>query len=85
MKLERDLLSYPAYSPDLALSTFCLFRALKDAIHNTRFEDDDGVIHTVKKCLHKEEKNWYWQGIHDLVSQWYKVIKLNRNYVERRY
>jgi histone-lysine N-methyltransferase SETMAR len=42
-KFGWNVLPHPPYSPDLAPSDFYLFGPLKDALHGTRFEDDDSV------------------------------------------
>jgi len=60
-KFVWPVLPKPSYSPDLALSDFHLFGPLKDALHGTRFKDDESVIHgyvnrkragTGKACMH---------------------------------
>jgi histone-lysine N-methyltransferase SETMAR len=45
----------PPYSPDLAPSDFHLFEPLKDALHGTRFEDDESMIRAVKTWLREQE------------------------------
>jgi len=54
-KFGWAVLPHPPYSPDLALSDFHLFGPLKDALHGTRFEDDESVIHAVRTWLHEQE------------------------------
>ena len=53
------VLPHPPYSPGLAPSDFHLFGPLKDALHGTRFEDDDSVIRVVRSWLHEQETSWY--------------------------
>jgi hypothetical protein len=64
---------HPPYSPGLAPSDFHLFGPLKDAVHSTKFETDDDVIHAVRTWLCKQDKAWYQQGVHTLVPYWYTV------------
>ena len=73
---------YP-YSPDLAPSDFHLFGPLKDALHGTRFEDDESVIRAVRTWLCEQETSWYREGMHALVSRWRKAIDLDGGYVEK--
>jgi len=47
-KFGLTVLPHLPYSPGLAPSDFHLFGALKDAIHSTKFETDDDVIHAVR-------------------------------------
>jgi histone-lysine N-methyltransferase SETMAR len=46
-ELKWTVLPHPPHSPDLALSDFHLFGALKDVIRGKRFVSDDGVIEEV--------------------------------------
>jgi hypothetical protein len=41
---RRIVLLHPPYSPDLAPSDFYLYAALKDAIRENRFGNDDNVL-----------------------------------------
>jgi hypothetical protein len=56
---------------------------LKDALHGTRFEDDDSVIHAVRTWLCEQETSWYRAGMHALVSRWRNAIDLDADYVEK--
>jgi histone-lysine N-methyltransferase SETMAR len=47
-KFGWNVLPHLQYSPDLAPSGFHIFRPLKDALHGTRFEDDEIVIRAVR-------------------------------------
>jgi len=77
------VLHHPPYSPDLAPSDFHLFGPLKDTLRGTRFEDDESVIHAVRKWLRKQETSWYREGMHALVSRWRKAIDVDGDYVEK--
>jgi hypothetical protein len=76
------VLPHPPYSPDLAPLDFHLFRSLKDALHGTHFEDYNSVIEAERKWLSRQDKGWYWQGIHALVPHWCKTIHIDGDYVE---
>jgi histone-lysine N-methyltransferase SETMAR len=68
---------HPPYSPDLALSDFHLTGSLKDALRGTRFEDDNSVNEAVWEWLRRQDKSWYWQGIHALVPRWHKAVQVH--------
>jgi histone-lysine N-methyltransferase SETMAR len=53
------MLTHPPYSSDLAPLDLNLFGALKVAIHSTKFETDDIVIHAVKTWLCEQNNAWY--------------------------
>jgi histone-lysine N-methyltransferase SETMAR len=77
------VLPHPPYSPDLAPSDFHLFGSLKDALRGTHFEDDNSVIEAVRKCLRRQDKSWYRQGIHALVPRWRTAVQVDGDYVEK--
>jgi hypothetical protein len=77
------VLPHPPYSPDLAPMDFHLFESLKDALHGTHFEDDNGVTEAVRKWLHRQDKSWYRQGIHVLVPRWRKAVQVDGDYMEK--
>jgi len=70
-------------SPDLAPSDFHLFGPLKDALHGTRFEDDESVSCAVSTWLCEQETSCYREGMHALVSRWRKDIYIDGDYVEK--
>ena len=61
-KFGWTVLPHTPFIPDLALSDFHPFGPLKDALHGTRFEDDDSVIRVVRSWLHEQETSWYREG-----------------------
>jgi hypothetical protein len=56
---------------------------LKDAICGKRFEDDEGVITEVKRCLRQRPAEWYREGIQALASRWHEAKYLEGDYVEK--
>ena len=60
-----------------------LFEPLKDALHGTRFEDDESVIRAVRIWLLEQETSWYREGMHALVSRWRKAVDVDGVYVEK--
>ena len=77
------MLPHPPYSPDLVPSDFHLFGPLEDALHGTRFEDDESVIRAVRTWLREQETCWYREGMHAFVSCWRKAVDVDRDYVEK--
>jgi len=63
-------------------SDFRLFGPLKDALHGTRFEDDESMIHAVRTWLCEQEMSWYREGMHALVACCRKAIDVDGDYVE---
>jgi hypothetical protein len=57
--------------------------ALKDAIHNTKFEINDNVIRTMRTWLHEQGKALYWQGIYTLIHHCYKAKQVDGHFVEK--
>jgi hypothetical protein len=51
-------------------------------MRGVKFKTDD-VISAVRTWLHKQDKEWYWQGIHALVSCWCKAV-VNGDFVEEQ-
>jgi hypothetical protein len=76
------MLPHPLYSPNLALPEFYLFRALKNAVRSVKFKTDEDVISAVRTWLH-EDKEWYQQGTHALVSHWGKAVEVGGDFFEK--
>jgi hypothetical protein len=49
-----------------------------------KFKIDDDVISDVKTWLHEQDKEWYRQGIHVLVSRWRKAVEVDGDFVEKQ-
>jgi hypothetical protein len=81
--MRWTVLPHSPYSPDLAQSHFHLFGSLKDALRGTHFEDDNSINEAVRKWLCRQDKSWYWQGIHALVPRWRKAVQVDGDYVEK--
>jgi len=64
------VLSHLPDSPYLAPSDFHLFVPLKDAVSGTRFKDGESVIRAPRAWLREQDKSWYREGMHALVSRW---------------
>jgi hypothetical protein len=66
-----------------AQKDFHIFGPLKDALSETRFEDDKSVIRAVRTWLCEQETSWYREGMHALVSRWRKAVDVDGDYVEK--
>jgi len=62
---------------------FIFLGPLKDALRGTRFEEDESVIRAVRSRLREQERSWYREGRHALVSRWRKAIDVDEDYVEK--
>jgi hypothetical protein len=81
--MGRTVLSHSPYSSDLTPSDFHLLGSIKDAVRGTHIEDENSVIEAVRKWIRRQEKIWYWQGIHALVPHWRKAVQVDGDYVDK--
>ena len=79
--LSWELLTHPAYSPDLALSDFHLLGLLKNNMRGKHFTTDDDVIGAVSKWLRRQPRDFYAKGINDFITRWQECIEKEGNYV----
>lgn len=76
-----DVLSHPAYSPDLAPSEFYLFRSLQNSLNGKNFSSlEDCQKHLEEFIDLKSEKFWK-DGIFKLPDRWQNVVDLNGAYI----
>ena len=54
-----ELISHPAYSPDLALSDFFLFLNLKKDIRGLHFRSDEEVVTAVEACVNGKDPDFF--------------------------
>jgi hypothetical protein len=69
------------YRPDLALSDFHLFTALKDHLSGHKFVSDNGMKTAVTRWLKSQGTEFYKAGINKLVPQLDKCLNLGGDYV----
>jgi histone-lysine N-methyltransferase SETMAR len=81
--LHYELLEHPPYSPDLALSDFCLFPKLKLFLAGQRFSSNQEVFAAVEGHFRDLTKNHHRDGIMALEHGWNKCISLKGDYVEK--
>jgi hypothetical protein len=86
---ETSSPSYSTFYPihpialDLAPSDFHLFGVLKNVVHGVMFTADDNVISAVETWLHEQDKEWYQQGLHTLISCWLSAVEIDGDFVEK--
>ena len=61
--LKWQLLSHPAYSPDVAPSNFHLFGLLKDPLCGRRFGCESELKSSVNEVVRTMSKDWFEEGI----------------------
>ena len=69
-----EILPHPPYSPDMALSDFCLFPKLKSHLRGTHYRSCEGVMEAVNEYLMDQEKSLYFEEIRKLEQRWAKCI-----------
>ena len=82
-KCGCEVLPYPPYSPDLALSDFYLFPKLKTNFRGRNFGSNDGVIDAVNEWLGDQDEDFYFEGISKLEQRWRKCTKMKGDYIEK--
>jgi histone-lysine N-methyltransferase SETMAR len=82
-KFIWNVLPHLPYSLDLAPTYFHIFGPLNDALHGTRFEDNESVIRAVRTWLRGKETSWYREGMSALVSRWRKSVDVDEDYVAK--
>jgi hypothetical protein len=80
--LKFEILSHPAYSPDLAPSNFHFFPHLKMDLRGTHFTSDDEVKQAVMSWI-KQRTPEFIDGMCKLVLRWEKCIERQGDYVKK--
>jgi len=78
-----ELLSQPPYSPDLAPSTYHVFRSLKDSLRGQRCGCDEEVIDTINDWFELQDKQFFVDGVNPLTHRWEKRVVLEEDYIEK--
>lgn len=81
--LRWELISHPAYSPDLAPCDFHLFPQLKDALRGRRFTCNSEVEEFAQNWCRDQPKIFFSQGFDNLVKRWDKCIEKDGDFVEK--
>ena len=79
-----ELISHPAYSPDLVPSDFFLFPNLKKDLRGYRFRSDEEVVTAVEEWVNGKDPDFFSSGLMALEHRWSNCITLEGNYVEKK-
>ena len=69
-----ELLSKPRYSPDLTFSDYYLFRPMAHFLRSMQFKDVEYVKIGVQAFIDSKQKEWFRQGLDELVKRWVQTI-----------
>lgn len=79
---DWELLSQPAYSPDLAPADFYLFPKMKETLRGRRFESTDEINEETSTSLRHLAKDGFGHVFDSWVSRWHKCVDNDGSYVE---
>ena len=80
---KYELISHPAYSPDLTPRDFFLFSNLTKDIHGCHFRSDEEVVTAVEEWVKGKDPDFFSSGLMALEHHWSKCITLEGNYIEK--
>ena len=81
-ELGFELLPYPPYFPDLALSDFFLLSDLKWMLPGKKFIVSEEVIAGIEVYFEAKYKSYYKNGIGKLHDHYNRCIIVEGNYIE---
>jgi len=81
--LKFEVLSHPAYSPDLAPSDFHFFPHLNKDPKGTHFTSDDEVKQAVTSWIKQRTSEFFIDGMRKLILRWRKCVERQGDYVEK--
>ena len=79
-KLGWEVLSHPAYSPDLAPSDYHLFRSMERFFREKQYVDLENIKKDVGQFFDLKPVSFYQRGIQQLPEKWEMVIASEGNY-----
>jgi histone-lysine N-methyltransferase SETMAR len=71
------VLPHPEYSPDLAPSTYHLFRSTEHYLREKIYENGEDIRKDTDEFFPSKDASFYHQGIEQLPARWQKVIDSN--------
>ena len=82
IKLGLGTFAAPAYSPDLALSDFHLFRSMQHALADSQFKTVNDIRNFVDEFIAPKPPHIFRDGIRMLPDRWRKIIENSGQYFE---
>ncbi|KAG5308147.1 SETMR methyltransferase, partial [Acromyrmex insinuator] len=82
-EFRYELLSHPAYSPDLIPCDYFLFSNLKKWFGGKRFINREQLITETEAYFEGLDKSYYSDGLKKLENNWIKCIELKGDYVDK--
>ena len=80
-ELERQILSHPSYSLDLAPSDYHLSRSLRNHLNEKHFDNQDHLKLELETFFQSHSKKFYEDGIIGLPKRWKHVVDNDGAYV----
>ncbi len=77
-----NMVSHPAYSPDLAPCDFAIFPYLKKQLHGIRFQNIQEVQDRVRLICRNTEPEIFYNAIRNMAIRWKKCVAANGDYFE---
>lgn len=81
-RLGWEVLSHPAYSPDLAPSDYHLFRSMEHFFREKTYNDLESIRKDIDQFFELKPASFYEKGIRSLPERWEKVIASEGNYFD---
>ena len=80
--LGWEVMSHPAYSPDLAPSHYHLFRSMEHFLRDKSFDENQNLGNQLDAYFDMKPQSFYRDGIRQLPLKWQKVIDNQGNYFD---
>ena len=79
--LGYEVLSHPAFSPDIAPSDYHLFRSLQMYLRGKTFKDIDAIKSGLSSFFASKSSDFFKDGIEKLMTRWQMVIDNDGEYI----
>ena len=76
-----DQLVQPAYSPDLALSDYHLFRSMQVSLADTRFRNAEEVRKWVDNKIASKDEDFFIPLVNKIPERWQEVVANDGQYI----
>ena len=82
LRLKWEVWNHHPYSPDVAISDYFIFPALKRNLSGTQFISDNAMKTAAEKWLNEQGPGYYQDGINKLVEHSDKCLNRVGDYVK---